>query len=62
MDTLEPEQRNILIQLGNAAVNSLFLKNLSKLNDASHSELSIINKDSDRSIETCLNIKYYRIF
>ena len=45
MDTLEFEQRNILLKLGNNIVNSIFLVNLPK---SGQSSAFGIDKDSDR--------------
>jgi hypothetical protein len=44
MDTLEFEQKNILLKLGNNIVNSIFLVNLPKSGQSSFG----IDKDSDR--------------
>uniref|UniRef100_A0A1I8BL30 Arf-GAP with coiled-coil, ANK repeat and PH domain-containing protein 2 n=1 Tax=Meloidogyne hapla TaxID=6305 RepID=A0A1I8BL30_MELHA len=56
MDTLEFEQRNILLKLGNNIVNSIFLVNLPK---SGQSSAFGIDKDSDREKrETWITNKY----
>jgi hypothetical protein len=47
MDTLEIEQRNILLQLGNNVVNSIFLEHMPKM-EAGQDGFYGINGNSSR--------------